>query len=312
MFPSQKHPENGIFIEQQVASLRKKGIDVEVLFVDVKPSRLNYIKSFRTFWKHIRRNNFSYDLIHAHYIFAGIVSRIQTKIPVVLTHHGDETFHGWQSYLCWITSRLVSKVIVVSQEMKTALGLENVSVIPCGVNCASFFPINKMDARRRLGLPIDKYLVLFAGDISKKLKRFDLVEEAVGILKSKEMNVELVIAYKKPYELIPYYMNACDVMILASEREGSPQVIKEALACNLSVISTDVGDVKEIFNNVNNCFISKREANDFAEKIAFVLQNNLKSNGREFIRMKYDTNVIADRLISIYNSVLDIAVQEPE
>jgi teichuronic acid biosynthesis glycosyltransferase TuaC len=301
MCPSVQHPECGVFVKQQVESLRREGIEVDVLHVDVKKSKWLYPWSFVPFLQHVLTHR--YDLVHAHYVFAGVVARSQFRFPVVLTHHGDETFYGWQAPVCWLMSRLVDKVIVVTEQIKRAIGLDSAIVIPCGVDFDVFKPMPQRWAREQLGLPMDKKLVLFVGDISKRLKRLDVAREAIAKLQSTNQNLDLVVAHQRPYDRIPLYMNACDVLVFPSEREGSPQVVKEAMACNLPVVSVDVGDVPEVLAGVDECCICRPEPTDIAEKLALVLRRRRRTNGREAAR-RYELAIIAKRIVTVYEDIL--------
>ena len=301
MYPSREHPENGIFVEQQVASLRREGVDVDVLHVDVKKSKWLYPWSFVPMQKQVLTR--WYDLVHAHYVFAGVVARSQFRFPVVLTHHGDETFYGWQAHLCRLMSRLVDRTIVVTEPIKRAIGLESSAVIPCGVDFDIFKPMDKRWAREQLGLSAEKRLVLFVGNYPEWRKRFDIVEDAVAQLKARGMDVELVVAYKQKYEKVPLYMNACDAMVLPSEREGSPQVVKEAMACNLPVVSVDVGDVPDVLAGVRNCYVSPRDPTSVAERLALILERCERTDGREKTR-RYELSSTAKRIVKVYEEVV--------
>ena len=301
MYPSREHPESGIFVQQQVVSLQREGVDVDVLHVDVKKSKWLYLWSFVPLQRQVLTHR--YDLVHAHYVFAGVVARSQFRFPVVLTHHGDEAFYGWQAPLCRLMSRLVDKTIVVSEQIKESIGLESSAVIPCGVDFDMFKPMDKRWAREQAGLPADKKLVLFVGDYTKRLKRFDIVQDAVAQLKARGMDVDLVVAYKQTYEKVPLYMNACDVLVLPSEREGSPQVVKEAMACNLPVVSVDVGEVPDILAGVEGCHISPRDPTSIAEKLALILERCDRTNGREKTR-RYELSSIARRIVKVYEEVV--------
>lgn len=300
MYPTQRNPAWGIFVQQQVESLIREGVQVDVLHVDTTKSKWLYPWSFvplihKTFTER-------YDLVHAHYVFAGLVARSQFRYPIVVTHHGDEAFFSWQAHLCWLVSRLVDKTIAVSQQIKDAINLSGTVIIPCGVDYRLFKPIDKTEARIALGLPQRKKLVLFVGNFPQRLKRADLVQDAVSYLRSMHENVDLVVAHKLPYKTIPLYMNACDVLVLPSEREGSPQVVKEAMACNLPVIASDVGDVKDVIRDVDNCFICDRDVMDIADKISRVFGNNCRTNGREAAR-RYELSSIAKRIVDVYQEV---------
>jgi teichuronic acid biosynthesis glycosyltransferase TuaC len=200
-------------------------------------------------------------------------------------------------------SRLVDRTIVVTEPMRRSIGVENATVIPCGIDFEIFKPMDKRWAREQLGLAADKKLVLFVGDYPKQLKRFDIVEGSVAHLKSRGVDAELVVAYKQVYERVPLYMNACDVLVLASDREGSPQVVKEAMACNLPVVSVDVGDVPDVLAGVRNCFVSPRDPASVAGKLALILERCERSDGREKTR-RYELGSIARRVIAVYEEVL--------
>jgi glycosyltransferase involved in cell wall biosynthesis len=152
-------------------------------------------------------------------------------------------------------------------------------------------------------LPADKKLVLFVGDYTKRLKRFDIVQDAVAQLKARAMDVDLVVAYKQMYEKVPLYMNACDVLVLPSEREGSPQVVKEAMACNLPVVSVDVGEVPDILAGFEGCHISPRDPTSIAERLALILERCDRTNGREKTR-RYELSSIARRIVKVYEEVV--------
>ncbi len=301
MYPSQEHPEHGIYVQQQVASLRREGVDVDVLHVDTKKSKWLYPWSVVPLVKEVLTHR--YDLVHAHYVFAGVVARSQLRYPVVLTHHGVEAFWGWQAPLCRLMSRLVDRTIVVTEQIKSAIGLDRSVVIPCGVDFDLFKPRDQRWSREQLGLPADKKLVLFAGNYLQRLKRFDIAQEAVDLLKAGGMDVELVVAYKQCYEEVPLYMNACDVIILPSEREGSPQVVKEAMACNLPVVSVDVGDVPDVLAGVEGCYVCHRDPVSIAEKVKLILEQHCRTNGREKTQ-RYELSSIAKRIIQVYQETL--------
>ncbi len=301
MYPISGHPEYGIFVQQQVASLQREGVEVDVLFVNVKNSRWRYAWSFVPLIRQVLAHR--YDLVHAHYVFAGVVARSQFRYPVVLTHHGPEAFTGWQAPLCRFTSRLVDRSIVVTEQIKTSIGLESSVVIPCGVDFAMFKPCDQMWARTQLGLPERKKLVLFAGTYTERRKRFDIARQAVDLLKAGGMDVELVLAYKQPYEKIPLYMNACDVFVLPSEHEGSPQVVKEAMACNVPVVSVNVGDVADVLAGVEGCYVCPREPVSIAEKLRLVLAQGGRTDGREKTR-RFELSSIAKRIIQVYQETM--------
>ncbi len=301
MYPTADKPAFGTFVRDQVESLRGLGVDLDVFFMDGKASRLNYARGFADLPRHLRRHA-PYDLIHAHYVFSGLVALSQRRLPVVLTHHGIEVVLGWQGQLCrWVTPR-VDAVIVTSGVVKRALGDEDAVVIPCGVDMARFAPMLQAEARARLGLPADAKLVLFAGE-PRPEKRLEIIQAAVALLSAQDSRVQLVVASNRPHEEMPLYMNACDVLALASDFEGSPMVIKEAMACNLPIVSVDVGDVAEIIGDTDGCYLCARTPEDMAAKLRLALARGGRTDGRRRVA-HLSLEATARQIVAVYERVL--------
>ena len=301
MYPSAEKPFFGTFVKEQVESLQNEGVDIDLFFVDGKKSRLNYLWAFPRLWARLLTHR--YDLIHAHYVFSGIIARAQIIYPVVLTHHGSQVFQTWQAPVCRIVSKFVDKTIVMSPEMKDRGRLSDSIVIPCGVDMQIFKPMPKGEMRKELNLPRDKKLVVFVGEHDRPLKRFDIVEEAVKILQQKIPDAELVVVSKKPFAVVPKYMNACDVLVLASNSEGSPMVIKEAMACNLPIVSVPVGDVPEVIHGTDGCYICSQDPQDVAHKLELALSREKRTNGRENIA-HLEKDAIGRRIKAVYEQAL--------
>jgi teichuronic acid biosynthesis glycosyltransferase TuaC len=301
MYPSPDMPAFGTFVKEQVESLRKEGVEVDVLFVNGSKSKLNYLWAFPRLW--VRLLTGRYDLIHAHYVFSGIIARAQLLYPVVLTHHGSQVFDGWQSPICRLVTRFMDQTIVVSPEMRERGHLSKSLVIPCGINFELFKPTPKEQARKELNLPRDKKLVLFVGEYYKFNKRWDIVQVAVKILKEKNPDVELVLVSKKPLAVVPKYMSACDVLVLVSNGEGSPMVIKEAMACNLPIVSVSVGDVPDVIHGTGGCYLCSQEPHDVAEKLEMAFNWGKMTGGRENIK-HLEVGAISRRIIAVYENVI--------
>ena len=87
--------------------------------------------------------------------------------------------------------------------------------------------------------------------------------------------------------------------------EGSPQFVKEAMACNCPIVSVDVGDVKEVIDSVENCYLAPYDAKDIAEKLRIVLADGRRTNGRDkILKMGLDSESVAKKIVEIYKSVL--------
>ena len=301
MYPSEQKPASGTFIQEQVEALRKEGVDIDIFLVDGSVHKINYLWGIFRLWGWLLTHR--YDLIHAHYVFSGLIARAQFLYPVVLTHHGPELW-TWQYLPCKMINPLVNKVILVSPEMDERLKYKKALVIPCGINFNLFKPMPREEAREKLNLPRDKKLVLWAGHYHRPEKRFDIVEAAVAIAKQQDPSIEFVLVSGQSHEVIPTYMNACDVLLLVSDAEGSPMVVKEAMACNLPVVSVPVGDVPDVIGGTDGCYLCSQEPTDVAEKLIQALSPPRRSNGRENIR-HMDGSVIARRIKEVYQDVLN-------
>jgi teichuronic acid biosynthesis glycosyltransferase TuaC len=301
MYPTQNRLAWGTFVQEQVESVRKEGIEIDVLVIDGWHSKLNYLWGFFRFWSRLLTHR--YDLIHAHYVFSGIIARAQLLYPVVLTHHGLEVFVGWQRFPSRIINHLVNRVIVRSQEMREKLGFSQAEIIPAGIDMDMFKPLPREEARKKLSLHGDKKLVLWAGQPDRPEKRFDIVKESVALAQEKDPMIELVTATGKPHNVIPLYMNACDALLLVSNAEGSPNVIKEAMACNLPVVSVPVGDVPEIIGNTEGCYLCSQDPSDVAEKLQLALRHSKRTHGRDMIK-HLEQGEIAKQIVSLYQDVL--------
>lgn len=300
MYPTPQHPAFGTFVADQVEALRRRGLEMDVLFINPRESKWNYARGPFLLRRHLARNH--YDLIHAHYVFCGLIAATQRRLPVVLTHHGIEVLAGWTAPLSRLASRLTQATIVTSPAMARRLPGRPV-VIPCGIDLELFRPMPQEEARHALGLPMEPKLVLFAGE-PRPEKRLDLAEAGVEALRRRWPDpVELVTAVGQPHERIPLYMNACDVLVLTSDYEGSPMVVKEAMACGLPIVSTDVGDVAEVMGDTEGCYLCRQDAADIAEKLAMALAFGRRTDGRRRVE-HLSLDAVAGRIHQVYEETL--------
>lgn len=297
-------------------SLRDVGVSVDVLVYKGGWSLRAYVQAIRKMRQFLQRQH--YDLAHARFGQCGVVARAQWQVPVVITYGGSDIegsphfagLHRYRNYMLraisWLLSLLVDEVIVVSDHLGRKLPRSNYHVIPDGVDLSLFHPMDRPEARSQLGLPVGRRLVLFAGDPANRRKRYDLAVQACE-LAGNSNDLDLVVLTGKPSEQVPVYMNACDVLLLTSANEGSPNVVKEALACNLPVVSVDVGDVREHIGGLDGCVVCD---NDRPEVIAAALSSILQKRGTSDLRssiMDLDKQKIAGRIISVYERAIGIS-----
>src|SRR3989442_1061185 len=276
MYPTPQRPDYGAFVWQQAEQLRRFGHTVDVVNILGFRSKLNYLKGAVEVLR--MTSSTPYDIVHAHYGLSAFPAWFRLHAPLVMTLHGSDVLGGrFERFCSWVSSRCADAVIVVSEEIRQRVpGI----VIPCGVDLKLFRPYNRDEARARLGWPLDKSLILFPFDPKRPVKRYDLAKAAVERLAQEGVSVELMTVFGVENREMPFYYSAADAMILCSDREGSPTSVKEALACNLPVVSTNVGDVGEIMRGVVGTQICTREVGALAHGLREAL-NISRSGGVE-------------------------------
>jgi glycosyltransferase involved in cell wall biosynthesis len=217
--------------------------------------------------------------------------------------HGSDVLGSKLESLCSRgISRVADAVIVVSEEMRRRIpGI----VIPCGVDLDVFKPYNRAEARARLGWPQDRYLILFPFDPARLVKRYDLAKAAVAQLVEEGVDATLVTVSSVANREMPWYYSAADVMLLCSDREGSPTSVKEALACNLPVVTTDVGDVRELLSGIAGIRICTQEVGTIARNLREVRETARSGKFEGRVAMaRYDQAIIVEKIVSVYTDVL--------
>ncbi len=300
LYPHEADRSFGTFVYEQVRALRALGVEMDVLFINGRASRWNYLWGYWRFWRQLAWVR--YDLVHAHYVFAGLIARTQVALPVVQSFHGAGEMYGYQGVLCRKLAPLMDAVIVTSAEHKGQIGYEPAQIIPCGVDMNLFAPRPREEARAELGWDQTRPVVLWVGD-PRPEKRLDLIRAAYDLLRERRPDADLQLVSRVPHDRVPIYLNAADVFILASDSEGSPVVIKEALACNLPVVSTAVGDVPEMIGGIMGCYLAEQTPVDLAAKLELALASEARIHGREAIQ-HLQTQGEARAILALYEQTL--------
>lgn len=288
----------GVLVKNQGDSLIKEGVDIDFYLIKGK-GFWGYLRSI----KGIRHKflNGNYDLIHAHYSLSAFAASLAGRFPLVVSLMGSDAYlSGFMRFLARLFYIISWDVTIVkTQRMKDMLRMEKAVVLPNGVDTEKFNVISKQIARERIGYNKPNKLIIFVADPNREEKNFALARDAYNLLGLSD--VELLPVYNKSNDLIPYYMNAADLLILTSKWEGGVNVVKEAMACNLPIVSTNVGDVLENIKDVQRCYVCDSSPQDIALKIAEVINKHGLSNGRERIfELKLDTKSVSKRIISLY------------
>ncbi len=247
-------------------------------------------------------NKYAPNLIHAHGGHIGLLCGIQRKIPVVITFHGSDINLSANRMISLSASMLCNRSIFVSRQLKKKMPFKsNVSaVIPCGVDFDVFSPVDKASAKSESGFPENANYVLFSSSFENKVKNYPLAEKAmVGISR-----VHLKEIKNRSRAEVNLLINGAELLLLTSFSEGSPQIIKEAMACNCPIVATDVGDIRDVIGNTEGCYITTFDPVDVAEKIKLALAFGKRTNGREKIGY-LDNKIIAGKIIQVYKQVLE-------
>lgn len=313
-WPIPGRPRTTHFIKRQAEFLAAAGVDVDVFPFAAGKQLVNYARA----WREMRRrlDTGGYDLVHAQFGQSGLLA-LPKRIPLVVTLRGSDILgivsdnggrRTLQGRLLQQLSRHVARqadaVILVSDHMREVVDRsDSVHVIPSGLDLSLFRPIPRDEARQHLGFSPTKRLVLFVGRPHQARKRFDLARQAVEIL-NRTTPAELVVAWGIHHVEIPYYLNACDALVFTSMQEGSPNAVKEALACNLPVVSVPVGDVAQRLAGIDGCELCiDEQPAAIAAALERVLRRNARCAGRAAVA-HLDETVLTQKVIAIYESVL--------
>jgi glycosyltransferase involved in cell wall biosynthesis len=292
--------QTSVIVKNQANSLINEGLSIDIYKI-LGSGIMGYIQSIPDLRKLLRHN--AYDIIHGHYFYSGIVASLSGFRPVVVSLMGSDVYaNAFQRFIINLFSTLFWKeTIVKSKKLKKLSGIKKAIVIPNGVDISSFIPIDKKVALTTLGWDVTKQHILFASSPSRPEKNYTLAQRACDKFDKKLL--ELHFIKDVPNKDMPFYYNAADVILLTSFYEGSPNVIKEAMACNTPIVSTDVGDVKVLISDCKGCYITNYNTNDVYQKLNMALSFNGKTNGRTKIA-NISSEKVAKEIIALYNIVV--------
>ena len=287
------------FILEQSEALEKMGQTVH--FFGIQGHGIwGYVRNYKGLKRIIQ--DYKPDVIHAHYGLSGLLATLQRRVPVVTTFHGSDINNPKVLPFSKIAMKLSAFTIFVSQKnVDIARPTKKFALLPCGVNSDNFTEVPIGEARLKLQLEDTKKYVLFAGSFSNRVKNPELAQKAIALLK----NVELIELKGYSREEVNYLMHAVDVALMTSHTEGSPQFVKEVMACGCPLVSVDVGDVKEVTAGVEGCYIVSREAEEIAEKLQIALNFKGRTHGRERImELGLENRKVAETIVAIYKKIV--------
>ena len=316
-YPTEKNPIFGIFMKEQVESLVQLGVENTIFFsngsetaVDKKNGgMMTHLKSvFKLQW-HLLTHH--YDLIHCHSNISGLIYALSLgwvfNKSIISFQNDPEKFQDAKLFKKLYP--FFNKVIV---KMPTKyLSRKKVVYLPNGCNTDFFKPMDRDECKEKIGLDKGKDYILFVdSNTSRKRtqKRKDRFDETMNILKKKygHNNIEELVMIGVSRNDVPYWMNASSLHLLTSDQEGSPNSVKECIFCNTPVVSTPVGNVKDMIGDIPGVYVTDGfDAEEIAEKCHKVLCNNESFVGRRFLMDKgYGINAVAERLYSLYQETV--------
>ena len=321
MYPTPHAPALGTFVEQQIKGLRQVGLSVEVTFVDRVQKG---IKTYLGLSQRLRSRiaDFQPHLVHVMYggVIADTATRAVKDIPVVVSFCGSdllgEYFSGPVRRLAggygvlasrW-AARRSSGIVVKSQSLLDALPSHversKIRIIPNGIDLQRFKPLDRSGCREKLGWSENRFHIIFSYGTRNSVKRPELARAAVEEVKRFGIQVEMHYLHGVDHHEVPLWLNASDVLLLTSSHEGSPNVVKEALACDVPVVSVDVGDARERIIGIDGCYLASPEPSDLATKLRMVYAGPRRVAGRDKMQ-ELSLEHVALRLRKFYHEVLE-------
>lgn len=275
----------------------------------------NYLKAVGALKKKIRE--FKPDIVHAHFGLSAITAELQNLVPVVTTFHNGETLNWHVNLLSSLFSLRAKHVIYVAQHVRdlSYFKAKNYSIIPCGVSLNDCFIMDKAEARKKLGWDLNKKYVLFGGAFANLRKNYALLRDAVEQIGE---DIEVVEMKGLSRAECVLRMNACDLFALPSHSEGSPQALKEAMACNCPCLATDIADVKYLFGDEPGHWIlrnprktherwdgDEKSLDEMVELLKEALAFEGRTKGRErILELELSNEQVAKRIVKIYENIL--------
>jgi glycosyltransferase involved in cell wall biosynthesis len=292
------------FFEDQVAALERRGVDCETLSVPGTPGERSPVDYCRFLARVGRHPTADYDVVHANYGLTAPPALLQRDVPVVCSFWGTDLM-GTLAPLSRAFARFADAVIVPSRVMAEALDGDP-HVVPFGVDTETFQPSSRGEARDALGWRADAAHVLFPYDPARSVKDHPRAVRVVDSVRTRvEADVELQTVSGVPHDRMPTYMNAADALLVTSRREAGPMVVREAMACNLPVVSTDVGFAREYLADVTPSHVCESD-DALVDGLVDVLRRGDRSDGRAVVR-DLTPERTARRIESVYDEVVSRA-----
>jgi glycosyltransferase involved in cell wall biosynthesis len=316
----------GVLVENQAASLHSTTWPLTLGVLDDRTSISGILRNVRRLRKEV--DGAMATVVHAQYgsMTAAVAHWIRGSRPLVISFCGSDLLgvpisgvYWWLRtrvgrWLGFYAAARANAIIVKSQNLKEAIPRKlwnRCTVLPNGVDTRFFAPMDLREARTRLGWGDGKIILFNASQREgRTTKNLPLAQTSVDELNRRGLQVRLMKMENASRQEVLWMLNAADCLLVTSLHEGSPNIVKEAMACNLPVVSVPCGDVGERLNGVRPGRVASYDAQELAASMADVLAAGSRSNGREQLeRQGLSAEVVADRLASLYQALADARLE---
>ena len=266
--PDFKFEYNQVFVFEQIESVCKLDPTVDYrVFPIVGKGIKGYLSSLKKLRQTIK--DFKPDIIHAHCGQVGALAVLQRSIPVITTFHGSDINLPKIKPISSFASLFSRCSVFISNKLKNQLRIrgKDCLVIPCGVDKSVFFPMDKEDSKKRLGLDPRQNYILFASDFNNSIKNPALAKAVAAHFPQ----VNLLEIKGRTRNEVAWLINGAELVLMTSHSEGSPQIIKEAVACGQQIVTVDVGDVREQLEGLPGCYVCSHDEQELVDAVRKVL-----------------------------------------
>jgi len=296
-------PQRGRWVVDQVEALRELGLDVELF--TFRPGKDQYLPATRRIRRLLKEQSF--DLVHAHYGLAGWCAALAGARPLVVTFHGTDVRHRVVGPMSRALTRRIdliagaSKALFEREAGRPGLPLRpgRNAVLPCGTDLSRFAPVERVQAKVRLGLdPAARYL-FFPADPERPEKRAERAREVARLA-----DAELLTGGGIPPDEMSLWINAAHGVLVTSEYEGFGLACLESLACNVPVISTPVGIAPHALRGLEGTLCADFDAGTWARFASeLVAKDDPRVSGRP-VAEALSAVRMADRVALAYEEIL--------
>jgi len=304
-YPTPNHPIFGIFVKEQIDSLKTLNIDNDIFFINGREKgKKEYLLSIKKL-RNILKNN-DYDILHCHHAFSAILlllSFSSSKSKRIVSYQNPPQKEG--GVILFMILKFFYHGLILKHTKSTS---NKIFYLPNGTNVDFFKKYSREESLKKLNLDNNKNYIIFMDSNKEKRtqKRVDRFDEVIDILlkNGNPYRIEPIKLTNTVRNLIPYYFSASALHLITSDYEGSPNSVKECMACNIPVVSTPVGNVNDLIGDIDGCYISKSfNSNELAALVIKSLKFKNFNSREKLFSKNLDINSVSKKLLNIYKTI---------